>query len=135
MSEAAARGLVSAAHAVADGGLAVAAAKMAVRGGVGLRLRLDAACPGCSSAFEAAFSETPARILVELQGPGALEELRRLASELSPAPRLAVVGETLGPGEPFVLEHRGEVVAELEQAALREAYTAASRAIRGVEGW
>ena len=78
MREAVGRGLIEASKSVGLGGVAAAAAKMAVRGGVGLTLRLDRVCPACSP-LEAAFSETPARVLVEVPR-GRLAEAVELAA-------------------------------------------------------
>jgi len=59
------RGLAAAAHSVGLGGLLVAAAKMALRGGSGVRVELAGICSNCTP-FETAFSESPARILFEV---------------------------------------------------------------------
>ncbi len=90
--EAVRRGLVLASKSVGLGGVAAAAAKMAARGGVGLELRLDRVCGGCSP-VEAAFSETPARLLLEAPRER-LPELVGLAERHGVEAR--VVGEPLG---------------------------------------
>ena len=94
MARAVERGAVVAAKSVGPGGVAAAAAKMAARGCSGLRLSLGRVCAGCT-AFEAAFSETQARILVEARGedlPWLISEAERLGLEAR------VVGEPRGGG-------------------------------------
>lgn len=66
------RGLVRACHDLSEGGLAVAAAEMAIAGGLGLDLDLapidlGPADPPADAALAKLFSETPSRFLVELR--------------------------------------------------------------------
>ncbi len=58
--------LACSAHSVGIGGVLVALAKMTIRGRRGLEVSLKTVCEKCT-AFEAAFSETPARILFEVK--------------------------------------------------------------------
>ncbi|MET1102393.1 MAG: phosphoribosylformylglycinamidine synthase subunit PurL [Pyrodictiaceae archaeon] len=95
----ASKGLACSAHSVGLGGVAVAAAKMAIRGRKGLRLDLRSVCSNCT-AFEAAFSETPARILFEIRHDK-LDEALSYAKKLGVEAR--VVGEPLD-REELVLE-------------------------------
>ena len=97
-------GLASAAHSVGLGGVAVSAIKMSALSGVGLRLDLRRVCPSCSP-LEAAFSESPSRILYEVPWD-TVDSLLDLAREHGiPA---AVVGET--GGDTVVIEAAGEEV-------------------------
>jgi len=72
-------GLCDTAHDVAEGGLAVALAEMAIAGGVGL----DATLPGVPGTRDDAvlFGEGAARIVVALQGEGRVAEAQRRCSE------------------------------------------------------
>jgi phosphoribosylformylglycinamidine synthase II len=62
-------GLVRACHDLSEGGLAVAAAEMAIAGALGLRLDLSAAphTPGLDDDATLLFAESPSRFLVELR--------------------------------------------------------------------
>ncbi|GAC1629377.1 MAG: phosphoribosylformylglycinamidine synthase subunit PurL [Chloroflexota bacterium] len=60
------RGLLRSCHDISEGGLAVAAAEMALAGGVGLHLDLDAAPAGTVSLEGRLFSESPGRWLAEV---------------------------------------------------------------------
>ena len=87
LAAAAADGLLTAAHDLSDGGLAVALAESCLAGGNGCRVEL----PG--DAFTALFSESAARAVVAVQ-PGAQEALTALCGRFGvPA---AVLGETGG---------------------------------------
>jgi phosphoribosylformylglycinamidine synthase len=57
------QGLVRSAHDISDGGMLIAAAEMAMAGGLGLELDLGAA----SSMAAACFSEAPSRYLIEIE--------------------------------------------------------------------
>ena len=74
LAAAAADGLLSAAHDLSDGGLAVALAESCLRGGTGCTVRL----PG--DPFTALFSESAGRAVVAVR-PGADEAFGRLAEE------------------------------------------------------
>ena len=87
LAAAVAAGLLSAAHDLSDGGLAVALAESCLRGGTGCTVRL----PG--DPFTALFSESPGRAVVAVR-PGAEEAFGRLAEEHGvPA---AAIGSTGG---------------------------------------
>jgi phosphoribosylformylglycinamidine synthase len=66
-----AAGKVSACHDVSDGGVAVAAAEMAIASGLGLIVGADLFMT------EAAFAEVPGRYLVELPDPASIDDLRK----------------------------------------------------------
>jgi phosphoribosylformylglycinamidine synthase subunit PurL len=83
LAAAAAAGLLSAAHDLSDGGLAVALAESCLRGGTGCRVRL----PG--DPFTALFSESAARAIVAVR-PGAQAEFASLRTVHG------VPGETIG---------------------------------------
>ena len=76
------RGLVRSAHDCSDGGLLIAAAEMAMAGGLGIELALDG---------RACFSEDPARYLLEID-PGDLDAVTAALSDLTHV----VVGEFTG---------------------------------------
>ena len=84
LAAAAADGLLSAAHDLSDGGLAVALAESCLRGGTGCTVRL----PGDS--FTALFSESAARAVVAVR-PGAEAAFGRLA-EAHGVPAAAIGG-------------------------------------------
>jgi phosphoribosylformylglycinamidine synthase len=88
--------LLSSAHDLSDGGLAVALAESAILGGLGVRVTLE------GDDFTALFSETPARALVSLPAAklGLLESLARahgvplaVIGKVSPDPEIAVGGQ------------------------------------------
>ena len=83
LAEAAAAGLLSAAHDLSDGGLAIALAESCLRGGVGCVVRL----PG--DPFTALFSESAGRAIVTVR-PGAEAAFGQLRDAHG------VVGETIG---------------------------------------
>jgi phosphoribosylformylglycinamidine synthase len=83
LADAAAAGLLDAAHDLSDGGLAVALAESCLRGGRGARVTL----PG--DPFTFLFSESAARAVVTVR-PGAEAEFARLCAERG------VPAETIG---------------------------------------
>jgi phosphoribosylformylglycinamidine synthase subunit PurL len=112
--EANGRGLVSAAHDLGDGGLAVAAAEMALAGGIGVTVAADATLP----ALGWFFGEDQGRYLVATREKGAL---LGLAAERGVPAR--VVGEATA-SEAVVL---GTVEVGLD--ALRQAHEGALPAL------
>lgn len=60
------KGYVKSCHDLSDGGLAVAAAEMALAGGIGMDLHLDSVSKGMRTNHKM-FSETPTRFLIEYQ--------------------------------------------------------------------
>ena len=116
LAAAAAAGLLSAAHDLSDGGLAVALAESCLRGGTGCRVRL----PG--DPFTALFSESAARAIVAVR-PGsetAFAELRTAHG---------VPGETIGRTGGDALAVEGWFTIPL--AELAAAHTAALPALFG----
>jgi phosphoribosylformylglycinamidine synthase len=118
--EAVERGLVSAAQDVADGGLAVALAEMAIWGGVGARCQVAV---GGSPAV-ALFGESPSRIVVTC-APRDRSTLMRLAREYGlPVADLGVTGgdrlhiELRGQGATGAAEERGSSIADDLDVAL-----------------
>jgi phosphoribosylformylglycinamidine synthase len=88
LADAAAVGLLDAAHDLSDGGLAVALAESCLRGGHGARLTL----PG--DPFTTLFSESAARAVVAVR-PGAETEFGKLCAERGvPAGTIGAVGGT-----------------------------------------
>jgi phosphoribosylformylglycinamidine synthase len=113
VAELVAAGVLEGVHDVADGGIAVALAEMAVRGGAGVRVT------GIADHAEL-FSEAPSRVLVCADPTRAPEVLRRAAEAGVPATLLGGSG-----GDRFVVEG----LVDLELAAIegrwREALPAA----------
>ncbi|HEY0719561.1 MAG TPA: phosphoribosylformylglycinamidine synthase subunit PurL [Streptosporangiaceae bacterium] len=89
LADAAAAGVLSAAHDLSDGGLALALAESCLRGGLGARVTL----PG--DPFTFLFSESAARAVVAVR-PGAEAEFARLcAGQGVPAETIGLVGGSL----------------------------------------
>jgi len=88
-------GLVRSCHDISDGGLLVAAAEMAMAGGLGLRLK-PKEIPATAGAGETAvcrlFSEEPSRYLLEID-PQHLQEIRSVLQTPSDAVAIAVIGD------------------------------------------
>lgn len=117
LATAADRGLASAAHDLSDGGLAVALAESALRGGKGVRVTVD------GDAFTALFSESAARAVVAVR-PGEEEAFLALASTHGvPVAEIGAVG-----GDALSVTHPGGAV-EIPLAELRESYEAALPAL------
>lgn len=114
---AAEQGLAAAAHDVSDGGLAVALAESALRGGRGVRVNVDA------DVFTALFSESGARAVVAVP-PDRLASFRALAAERAvPVTELGAVG-----GDGLSVTHpQGSVQIPLDE--LRRAYESALPAL------
>jgi phosphoribosylformylglycinamidine synthase len=107
-----AAGLVRACHDLSEGGLAVAAAEMAIAGGLGLALELDAVdAPG--GPLVKLFSETPSRFLVEV----APDRAEAFAAALSGLP-VARVG-TVNDGTLLSVRAGGAPLLSYELGALR----------------
>ncbi len=80
-------GIPAAVHDIADGGLALALAEMAVRGGVGVRAE-----PGPVGGAVGLLSESPGRFVVAVDGTGAATVEERAAAAGVSAARLGVTG-------------------------------------------
>lgn len=119
LAEAAEQGLATSAHDLSDGGLAVALAESALRGGKGARVDLD------GDAFTALFSESGARALVEV-APENAAAVRALAERHGvPVTELGAVG-----GDALTIGHQGGTV-EIALTDLRASYEAALPALMG----
>jgi phosphoribosylformylglycinamidine synthase len=90
---AAAAGLLSAAHDLSDGGLAVALAESCLRGGTGCRVRLPA------DPFTFLFSESPARAVVAVRSGAAARFAELRAAHGVPGQTIGTVG-----GDDLVVE-------------------------------
>ncbi|WP_150248648.1 phosphoribosylformylglycinamidine synthase subunit PurL [Nocardiopsis deserti] len=111
------RGLAGAAHDLSDGGLAVALAESAMRGGRGVRVTVD------GDVFTVLFSESGARAVVAVR-PGEEEAFVALAHEHGvPVEQIGVVG-----GETLSVTHPGGAV-EVALTELRASYEAALPAL------
>ncbi|MGW9348754.1 phosphoribosylformylglycinamidine synthase subunit PurL [Nocardiopsis flavescens] len=119
LAEAAESGLAAAAHDLSDGGLGVALAESALRGGTGVRVTVSA------DVFTALFSESGARAIVAV-APGGEEGLVALAARHGvPVEQIGTVG-----GDALVVSHGGGAV-EVPLAELREAYESALPTLLG----
>lgn len=111
------QGLAAAAHDLSDGGLGVALAESALRGGRGLRVEVD------GDAFTALFSESGARAIVAVE-PGREEAFVALAAQHGvPVTQIGTVG-----GESLSVTHPSGVV-EIGLDELRTSYEAALPAL------
>ncbi len=111
-------GLVRACHDCSEGGLAVAAAEMAIAGGCGLRLALERIphTPDAASAYTLLFSESNGRFIVEVR-PEDAQAFEALLVGI-PWGRIGTVLEA-----PQVeMTYRGESVVQAEVQALRKAW-------------
>jgi phosphoribosylformylglycinamidine synthase len=113
------RGLVTAAHDLSEGGLAVALAEMAFAGGIGVTFDLDAVpTDGKPEPHEILFSETPTRILFEVPEDRAPAfEAHWVEAGLEAHP----IGRGNGTGT-FVAVRDGETVFEVPIADLKRAW-------------
>ncbi|MFI6575662.1 phosphoribosylformylglycinamidine synthase subunit PurL [Nocardiopsis sp. NPDC050513] len=117
LATAADRGLVTSAHDLSDGGLGVALAESALRGGRGVRVEVD------GDAFTALFSESGARAVVAV-APEHADALRALAAEHGvPVAQIGAVG-----GDSLAVSHPGGSV-EVPLDELRTAYESALPAL------
>ncbi|MDT0328020.1 phosphoribosylformylglycinamidine synthase subunit PurL [Nocardiopsis lambiniae] len=113
------RGLAEAAHDLSDGGLGVALAESALRGGLGVRVTVS------TDAFTALFSESGARAIVSV-APGGEEAFVALAAEHGvPVEQIGTVG-----GGSLSVTHPGGAV-EIPLTELRASYEAALPALMG----
>ncbi|HZU11788.1 MAG TPA: phosphoribosylformylglycinamidine synthase subunit PurL [Chloroflexota bacterium] len=110
-------GLVRSCHDLSEGGLAVAAAEMAIAGRLGLRLDLDRMPAADPLAAEALlFAESSGRFLVEV----APEDAARFESLLGDVPHAAVGAVTADPR--LMIERAGAPVLDLPIAAAAAAW-------------
>jgi len=110
------RGLVSAAHDISDGGLAVCLAEMAFAGGCGLRVSLDSvATNGDLSDTEILYSESASRIVITVS-PENATEIEQLFMDDIKRIGIAVAQESLiitGKNNSTIIDHD---LASLKQA-------------------
>ncbi len=99
-------GLVLSCHDLSEGGLAVAAAEMALAGALGMRIELDRVPGDASDSETLLFSESAGRFLVEVSGE-LVTEFETAMHGLPCAP----IGRTEHAA--FVVTHRGTTVIEL----------------------
>jgi phosphoribosylformylglycinamidine synthase subunit PurSL len=112
------QGLVRACHDLSEGGLAVAAAEMAFAGGLGMKLRLQAAHLDALDRTDAVlFSETPSRFLVEI-APGAEDQFRETMGNVGTS-RLGTVATG---GRLVIQDPNGRTVVDEAIADLKEAW-------------
>jgi len=104
-------GVVHGLHDVADGGLALALAEMAVRGGVGFRVKA-----GAVDGHEVLFGEGPSRVVVSVAAASVPEVHRRHIEADVPAALLGVAG-----GDRLVVDGLLDVALEDATAAWRDA--------------
>ncbi len=120
MHRAISAGLVRACHDLSEGGLAVAAAEMAMAGGLGIDLDIENACDGSLSPTETLFSESNTRFLVEVKPENAASFVSEFAGDSVPVTELGKITEHaivhLRVGTKSVLEAE---VAEIKHAWLR----------------
>ena len=109
-------GTVRACHDLSEGGLAVAAAEMAIAGGLGMALDLAAAPAGVTGLPPATilFAESPSRFLIEV----APEDAAAFAREMAHVPH-ARIGTVLAERR-FHIVAGGETIVDRPVAALRE---------------
>jgi len=115
-----ARGLLSSAHDLSDGGLAVALAECCLTRAGGSDLGGRFQLPADPPALITLFSESPSRMLVGTRDSDALLALAATASV--PAREIGTVG-----GDRLTIEVPGEAGIDLPVAELRHAWTALSR--------
>ncbi len=115
-------GLALSVHDVSLGGLAAAVAEMAMLGGLGVEVDVEAVpCRGCSRIDEVLFSETQARYVVEVPRER-VEEALRIARQLGAA--VTVIGRTVG-GRRLSIMSGGKIVVEESLENLLELYESA----------
>ncbi|NNJ10124.1 phosphoribosylformylglycinamidine synthase subunit PurL [Chloroflexales bacterium ZM16-3] len=108
-------GVVRACHDLSEGGLAVAAAEMAMAGGLGLDLDI-AQIGGEAGQLARLFGETPSRFLVEVAPDQAAAFEAHMAGV-----ELAALGQVTG-GPELHLHTHDETLAQLDLAALKAAW-------------
>ena len=111
-------GLVRACHDLSEGGLAVAAAEMAMGGGLGMRLTADVAVGGELSVTEWLFSESNSRFLVETPAERA-DEFEQTLQRADVA--VAALG-TIEDSRSVIVRHGESVVLDLPIDAAKDAW-------------
>ena len=116
--EAARKGLLKAAHDCSKGGLAIALAKMAIKGGIGVKVDLERVpTSNVKRLDELLFSESYARIVLEVPANRVRNLLRLAAKHGASAAR---IGEVTG--DSFTLQYKGKPVISCELPTLSEVW-------------
>jgi len=110
-------GLVRAAHDCSKGGLAIALAIMAIKGGLGLNVDLDRVPAVKTRLDELLFSESYARVILEVP-EASVEKILKLASKHGV--KAARMGEVVEEG--FTLKFKGKPIVECGLRELEEAW-------------
>ena len=105
MHEAICGGIIRSCHDLSEGGLAAAAMEMAMAGGLGMSLNIEAVCDQDVSDTVALFSESNTRFLAEVSPENANEFSNLLCNAGVPGHRLGTIGD-----EGRVTVHRGETL-------------------------
>ncbi len=108
-------GTIASCHDLSEGGLAVAAAEMALAGGLGLELDI-AAIPGDASRTARLFGESPSRFLVEV----APEQEAAFTTQMTGI-TVAMLGNVTETGQ-VVLREGAESLVDLNVATLKDAW-------------
>ncbi|MHC1586055.1 MAG: phosphoribosylformylglycinamidine synthase subunit PurL [Candidatus Hecatellaceae archaeon] len=117
--EAVRRGWVKAAHDCSKGGLAIALAKMAIKGGMGVKVDLERVpTSNVKRLDELLFSESHARIVLEVPANRVRNLLRLAAKHGASAAR---IGEVTG--DSFTLQYKGKPVISCELPMLSEVWS------------
>lgn len=109
-------GLVRSCHDLSEGGLAVAAVEMAMAGGLGMTIDVDAICGDSLSPTEALFSESNTRFIVEVVPESADE----FAKQFDGVP-LTQIGTITG-GDELVVRFGDDLVLEVSTSAAKSAW-------------
>jgi phosphoribosylformylglycinamidine synthase len=117
-------GLVLSCHDLSEGGIAVAAAEMAIAGEVGVELSLDG---GALAPAVGLFSESAGRLLIETSPEGARELESRFVGHA-----LVRVGETRPAERINIRVGSGDVCIDLPIKVIREAWRCSIREFAGV---
>ncbi len=113
------RRLIRSCHDLSEGGLAVAAAEMALAGGLGMKLEIEA-MSGELSSTAALFSESNTRFLIEAD-PGAADPLEQLLRQAGiPVFRLG----TIEADKNVTFARNGETILEVEVEQAKSAWVA-----------
>ena len=106
-------GMLSSAHDLAEGGLAVALAECAIAGGVGAEIDL----PGKQELLLALYGEGPSRVLISLppENSEQVSEICKLAG--LPMVQLGIVG-----GDALIIKRSGDIIIKLGHSEMKKTY-------------
>jgi phosphoribosylformylglycinamidine synthase len=106
-------GMLSSAHDLAEGGLAVALAESVMAGGIGAEIDL----PGKQELLHALYGEGPSRVLISLP-PANLEQVSEICKTAGlPMLKLGTVG-----GDALIIERSGDIIIKLGLPEMKKAY-------------